>query len=380
LILFGILFLGVSDTQLIPPLLAPIADELATSPGRLGTIVTVYALAAAAAALLLGPLSDRIGRKRLISLALMLFAGASVLTARSHYLSTLVIARVLTGFAAGALSTLSLTYAADLYPYRHRGRAMGILSMAYFLAFVVGIPAGALLTSLYSWRWVFIGLSGAGAVMLCVTIWQLPADHGRAPSVGAASILHHFRHPDRVAGIVAAFLTSGGLVGFITYVGVWLDAQGIGVDRYFLLFMAAGVAATLASPISGWISDRAGKTVVIVNANIALAALFIGVSGLSWGPALFIGISLLSVTASARQAPLHALTTELVNREVRGSYVAIRNAASQLGIGTIAAVSAFAFDASGFRAVALIAAGATLLIPLTCVWMRHPRLSNPASE
>ena len=64
----------------------------------MGNIVTVYALAAAAAALLLGPMSDRIGRKRLISLSHLVFTIASLLTAQSSYFSTLVASRVLTGF------------------------------------------------------------------------------------------------------------------------------------------------------------------------------------------------------------------------------------------------------------------------------------------
>ena len=372
LILFGILFLGVSDTQLIPPLLAPIADDLNSLPGRIPYIVTVYALAAAAAALLLGPLSDRIGRKRLISLALLGFGVASVLTSRSSYFSTLVASRVLTGFSAGVLSTLSLTFAADLYPYRHRGKAMGILSMSYFLAFVVGIPLGALVTSLYSWRWVFVGLAGAAIVMCAIATWQLPEDRGRNSKMGLRSLLEHFGHTDRVAGIVAAFLTSGGIVGFITYIGVWLAGQGVGIDEYFWIFMVAGIAATIASPISGWLADRTGKIPLILTANVALAFLFVVVSGIQWGPTLFVGVGLLSITASARQGPLHALTTELVGPEARGSYVAVRNAASQLGIGFVVAVSGAAFDTSGFSTVAWIAAAVTILIPITCFWMREP--------
>jgi DHA1 family inner membrane transport protein len=373
LILFGILFLGVSDTQLIPPLLASMAEELDTTAGRMSNIVTVYALAAAAAALLLGPLSDRIGRKQLISIALLGFAAASLITSRSSYFSTLVISRVLTGLSAGALSTLSLSYAGDLYPYQHRGKAMGILSMAYFLAFVIGIPVGAIVTSLYGWNWVFVGLAGAAGIVLPITIWKLPGDsRPRTGSGPTSAIMLHFRHPDRFAGIVAAFLTSGGLVGFITYVGVWLDGQGISVVRYSWLFMAAGVAATIASPLSGWLSDRTSKRSVILWANIALAPLFVVVSGIVWGPLLFIGIGLLSVTASARQGPLHALTTELVGPEIRGSYVAVRNAASQLGIAVVTSVSAVAFDASGFVTVAWIAALVTILIPLTLIWMREP--------
>ena len=376
LILFGILFVGVSDTQLIPPLLPLIAEDIGTTPGRAGTIVTMYALAAAAFALLAGTASDRLGRKRLILLALGVFSTAALLTFQASYFSTLLMARMLTGLGAGALSTLGLTYAADLYPYRHRGKAMGIISMAYFLAFVIGIPAGSEVAARFGWRWVFMGVAVAGLVMLVLAGFFLPDDRKRSPSASGTSILSHFRVPQRVAGIVAAFLTSGGLVGFLTYVGAWLSSsEGIGIERIYPLFMAAGLAATVAAPVSGWLSDRIGKKRVIVWANLGLSAMFLVVSRMEWGVALFAGIGLLSITASARQAPLHALTTELVSADKRGSYVAVRNAASQLGIAAIAASSAFAFDTVGFAGVAWIAAGATILIPLVCRWITEPDVS-----
>src|SRR5207244_2547709 len=90
------------------------------------------------------------------------------------------------------------------------------------------------------------------------------------------------------------------------------------------------------------------------------------------GASLVVGIAALSIAASARQAPLHALTTEIVGPEVRGEYIAVRNAASQLGIAVIATISASAFDTGGFSAVAAISAIATLLIPLCCIWLREP--------
>lgn len=372
-ILFGVLFLGVSDTQLIPPLLPLMADELGISPGRAGLVVTVYALAAAAFALILGTASDRIGRKRLISAALFAFVLASLLTSWSSYFSTLLGARLFTGLAAGTLSTLALSYTADLYRYEHRGKAMGILSMAYFLAFVVGVPVGSLVASRFGWRWVFVGLAVATVLVFAITTALLPADRKRAPSPALAAIRTHFASRDRLAGIIAAFLTSGGLVGFITYVGVWLDRQGVTTTQIGLLLMTAGIGATIASPVSGWLSDRIGKKKVVVGANIVLAPVFILTASIPWGSGLFVAVCVLAVIAATRQAPLHALTTELVGADQRGSYVAVRNAASQLGIAGIVFLASIAFDRSGFQATAWISAVATLLLVPVCAVIREPK-------
>src|SRR5438128_2652957 len=209
LILFGVLFFGVSDTQLVAPLLPLIAMDLGITPGHAGIIVTTYSLAAAAFALVVGPLSDQVGRKKVLVFGLALFTVASFLTYHVSTFNTLIILRAMTGLAAGTLSTSALSFAGDYYPYEQRGRAMGILSMGYFVAFVIGVPAGALAASRLGWHWVFACLSAGAASMLIVALVRLPAEamHGqRKPSRGG--LLDHFRKRDRVAGIVAAFLTS----------------------------------------------------------------------------------------------------------------------------------------------------------------------------
>src|SRR5215471_7281662 len=175
LILFGVLFLGVSDTQLVGPLLPLIAVDLRTTPGHAGIIVTTYSLAAAAFALFVGPLSDRVGRKRVLVSGLALFAVASFFTYHVSTFNALIILRAMTGLAAGTLSTSALSFAGDHYPYEQRGRAMGILSMGYFLAFVVGVPAGAVAASRLGWHWVFACFSAGAAFMLVISLARLPS-------------------------------------------------------------------------------------------------------------------------------------------------------------------------------------------------------------
>jgi DHA1 family putative efflux transporter-like MFS transporter len=288
LILFAILFLGVSDMQLVAPLLADIASDLNTTPGRAGIVVTGYSLAAAAFALVVGPLSDRAGRKKVLVAGLGLFTIASFLTYHVSTFNTLLIVRMVTGLAAGTLSTCSLSFAGDHYPYAQRGRAMGVLSMAYAAALVAGVPAGTFAAARYGWQAVFAGVAATAGVVTVIVFFRLPADR-RSISAGPKrrGFADHFRKPDRLAGMMAAFLTSGGLVGFLTYVGAWLGtSHGVTVDRIGLVFMASGIAAVCASPLSGWLSDHAGKKHVIVWSNLCLAGLFLVVASLSWGISL----------------------------------------------------------------------------------------------
>jgi len=280
---------------------------------------------------------------------------------------------MITGFAAGTLSTCALSFAGDHYTYSHRGRAMGVISMAYFLAFVVGVGPGSIAIKFWGWRSVFVALAAVGVVMLVIALTGLPEGGRRTASrFSAASLLTHFGKSERLAGMVAAFLTSGGLVGFLTYFAAWLQTdQGIGIEKIGLLIMVSGLAAAIASPLSGWLSDHAGKVNVIIGANLILACVFVAVARLDWSWPLWIAMALLSICASARQAPLHAISTEIVGAEIRGEYTAIRNASSQLGIAVAATLSAYAFDSLGFSGVSILAAILTVLIPLCFFWLRE---------
>src|SRR5689334_7874707 len=208
-------------------------------------IVTSYSLAAALFALLIGPISDRIGRKKVLTMALALFATASFVTYYVTSFTTLVIVRMFTGLSAGTLSTCSLSYAADHYVYAQRGRAMGILSMAYFAAFVIGVPIGTLVASRFGWHVVFAGIGVVAVIVLLTILAALPHDlpSSRSP-YSLSSLRQHFFKSERLAGMMAAFLTSGGIVGFLTYVGAWLTTEhGIGIQSVAWLFVSSGVAA-----------------------------------------------------------------------------------------------------------------------------------------
>src|SRR3989454_2171039 len=199
LILFGVLFLGVSDTQLVAPLLPLIASGLGITPGHGGIIVTSYSVAAAAFALFVGPVSDRVGRKKVLVSGLAVFSLASFLTYHVSTFNALIILRAMTGLAAGTLSTSALSFAGDYYPYEQRGRAMGILSMGYFVAFVVGVPAGALAASRWGWQWVFGCLSAAAGLMFLIALVRLPAPPPHShPASRQSRFIDHFRKGDRL--------------------------------------------------------------------------------------------------------------------------------------------------------------------------------------
>jgi predicted MFS family arabinose efflux permease len=127
------------------------------------------------------------------------------------------------------------------------------------------------------------------------------------------------------------------------------------------VFLVAGAAALLASPLAGSISDRIGKRLQFVLSSVALALFLFILPRLHWGAVLFAVFGLLSLSAAFRQGPMEAVLTEIVSSDSRGTFVALKNSFSQLGIGLAAMFSGILFETSGYSGVCFLGAVSCIL-------------------
>ncbi|MBI1984278.1 MAG: MFS transporter, partial [Acidobacteria bacterium] len=174
-LLFALLFLGVADNQVIAALLPSLVKSFNISLGMAGLLVTGYSLAAALASFVSGSLSDHYGRRRFLVAGVLIFSIASWLSSRSESFAELMLARALTGLAAGTISTCSIAFAGDWFAYAVRGRAIGLISSAYFAAPILGVPLAAQVADRFGWRRSFLLFAGL-AVVVALTSWNLPKD------------------------------------------------------------------------------------------------------------------------------------------------------------------------------------------------------------
>jgi MFS family permease len=105
---------------------------------------------------LYGKLADHFGRKRMLSLGVLVFLVGSVLCALSPRMYLLVAARAVQGCGVGAIFTVSYTIIGDVFPLAERGRAIGLVGSVWGIASIVGPVAGGLLIDLLSWHWIFL--------------------------------------------------------------------------------------------------------------------------------------------------------------------------------------------------------------------------------
>jgi predicted MFS family arabinose efflux permease len=381
--LFSILFLGVADNQVLSPLLPAIRSDLGKSSHDLGYLFTAYSASAALSVLLWGPLSDMFGRKRGLTSGLCLFAVGSFVSLLSGSFAWLMGGRVITGMGASMLSLNTLSYAADFFPYEVRGRAMGSIVSSYFAALIFGVPIGSWVGDRLGWHSVF-GIAAVTALLLSAwTAFRLPeALHietrreRRIPLLLSKFRLYldFLGSKPTVGALLSSLFASAGTMGFLAFLGVWLhDSFGIAGRQIGLVFLASGFAALLASPVAGFVSDRIGKRIQFIISNVFLALFLFLLPFLTWGPRLFLVFGAVSLSAAFRQGPMEALLTEIVRPDLRGSFIALKNSFSQLGIGLAAMASGIIFESSGYRGVCVLGASANLLSAAALIFLVRRR-------
>jgi predicted MFS family arabinose efflux permease len=373
LVLFALLALGNVDSQVMAPLLPEIARGLGTTASWVGRAVSGYAVAAAVAALVAGPLSDRLGRRRFLAGASALLGLGSAVSAATTSFTGFAMARVAAGAGAGVISALSIAAIADVVPYERRGRSMGWVATAYTAAPIFGVPIATWAAGAFGWRANFVAFAASGAFLgLAVHAWLR---EGVRSSVGDSSsprYLSFFASRGTALGAISAFFITGGVTGFLLFLGAYLQRDiGLTLGQVGMVFLGSGVASLAGAFGAGRLSDRVGKTRVALAGCLALALLLPAVPRVE-GPLLYATLGLVGVSVAARLAPLQSIVTELVPPGSRGAYVALRNTVSQSG-NAAAAIGAAALYERGFEYVCYMAAAFSLAAFVLLYWVDEPR-------
>jgi MFS transporter, ACDE family, multidrug resistance protein len=124
-ILFGVTLMAVLGVSSITPALPEIRDAFGVTSGQVGLLITVFTLPGVALTPVLGVLSDRHGRRKILVPALLLFGIAGGLCAFVRGFELLLGLRLLQGVGAAALGTLNVTVIGDIFTGHERSAALG---------------------------------------------------------------------------------------------------------------------------------------------------------------------------------------------------------------------------------------------------------------
>jgi len=176
------------DATIVNVALPTAQDALGFDDAHRSYVVTAYTLSFAGLLLLGGKISDRIGRRRALTIGLIGFAVSSALAGAATTFEILVLGRGLQGASAALMAPAALALIASTFTEpRERGRAFGVFGAVASSGAVVGLLLGGVLTEYVGWRWCLYVNVVVAVVVLTVGRRVLPADDGHSVPVDAVS-------------------------------------------------------------------------------------------------------------------------------------------------------------------------------------------------
>ena len=171
----------VLQQTLVVPALPIFQQDLHTSATWAAWVFTGFLLTSAVATTPLGKLGDTYGKRRLLAVALGIFAIGTVAAALSTSIATLIAARALQG-AAGAIFPLAFGIVRDEFPRERVGVALGLLSATFGVGAGIGLVLSGVILEHLSWHWLFWFGAMPVVVALVLVVKLIPESPVRTPS------------------------------------------------------------------------------------------------------------------------------------------------------------------------------------------------------
>jgi sugar porter (SP) family MFS transporter len=161
------------DTGVISGALLFIPKDFKLSPFLQGAIVAALLLGAMIGAACAGRLSDRLGRRRLIMIAAVVFTGGALLAALAPTVWVLITARFIIGLAVGSAALVVPLYLAEIAPAKIRGAITSLNQLMIVGGILAAFVVNAILASSGNWR-LMLGLAAAPSLVLLVGMFFMP--------------------------------------------------------------------------------------------------------------------------------------------------------------------------------------------------------------
>lgn len=377
--LWLLVFAASSQIMIISPILPQIGEELDIADAVLGTLVSAYALMVGVFAIISGPISDKIGRRRILLLGTGIMAVALVLHVLVVDYYSFLAVRLFSGVAGGVLSGAAVSYVGDYFPYNRRGWATGWIMSGSAFGQIIGIPLGIVLAGRMGFRAPFLMFAVTMFLAFFLILFKIPQpDVKRSQkrlSVGGAlaDYMAMLRRPEVAWAAVAFFMMFLGVSLYVVYLPTWLERQlGATPGAIAILFLVGGLANVLTGPQAGRISDRVGRKGIILFSCTGLFVVMLLTTVLVqefWVayPVFF----LIMVGVAMRISPFSALLTALVQDERRGALMSLTVALGQVGFAVGAGVAGVLYDGTGYWSNTVLGAFSVLAMGLI-VWFAVP--------
>ncbi|MGI6877223.1 multidrug effflux MFS transporter [Microbacterium sp. gxy059] len=277
LLLGALTALGPFTVDLYLPAFPLLQAEFDASEGAVQLTLTGTMVGFALGQLIVGPLSDVVGRRIPLLTATTLHLIASACAIFAPNLAVLGAARVLMGIGAAGGAVVAMAMVRDLFGGRRLVVMLSRLALVTGVAPVIAPLIGSALLEVMPWRGIFVVLAGYGAFILACALFALPETRPKTERATAekVSIRHRYRvvFTDRVyVGVLV--IGAMGFSGLFSYLSSssFLFQQGYGLTtmQYGLVFAANSVGLIIGNQIAARLAARFGPQWVLAFSTAAL--------------------------------------------------------------------------------------------------------------
>lgn len=314
---------------------APVGQSIGIAVSMLGAFVTAFYLGYVAANLVGGVLTDRLGGRRTLAVALLPLGLATFCFGEVRTLSTGILVQAVMGLAAGADYSAGVKLISAWFE-KDRGRAMGIYVTATSLAVVAANFVVPRITAAYGWSTAFQILGAVTCLwgIVAILVIRDAPTHAAAEKPTTAELIALLRNRNLVLLAIAGGCAWWAVVGFSAW-GNALMTREHGVSPVTAGSVAAcvGIGAAVAKPMMGWVSDLAkGHRRYLTSATLLCYSVSLVVFAYLNSPTqLYLLAPILGVVAFGYIPILMAQVTETSGRKAAGAAAGMSNAIWQLG-------------------------------------------------
>lgn len=361
-------------------ILPVIADDMNVSLSAAGQLITVFALVFAIAGPILLVTTSRIERKSLYLTTLLVFFLGNILTYFSTSFSFMMFARVLTAASTALIVVLSLTMAVKVVESKHKAKALGLIYMGISSSLVLGVPIGILVSDLWGWRVIFLGIALLSLGSMTLIYFFMDKLDGET-QIPFSKQLKALGQSKMIGAHLATMFMLAGHYTIYAYFTPFLETNmqldSTWISVFYFIF---GMAAISGGAFGGMLSDRIGskQSILIVIGAFAVSLFllpFAASSMLFFIPVMIIWAALSWSLAPAQQSYL--IESDPVTSDIQQSF---NNSALQIGISIGSAIGGLALTQTGSVSSNAWFGGGLVILAFLCAIYSFSRSTTAEKE
>lgn len=325
---FSILLLSLAQLGIgfLIPALPTISKELVISNEQAGYLIGAFLGIYGAAQLFFAPLSDRLGRKKVALIGIVLLVTGLFIGFFSHQYNGLMCGRLLQGMGAGALSSMSKLLIRDAYPSDALARPLAILEIAAAITPSIAPWLGAEILNMLGWRWILVTNIGYATLTALLIVVFLP-NYQSPKAAQTSSLLADYRAVLRCSDFYFSLLPivsiyTSVLLYTISSAFLFQTTYGLSPRSFGQLMVIPAVSAFAGGLLATWLGNtQKGK-----NRLVQVGVLLFTLSGLlalneaiwpSQMHGLFVMALAISFAAIAYGASFPVFMSEILSLKVK---------------------------------------------------------------